>query len=198
MSEMRPAPTDRLLDVGVTDKDWRSNNFLEARYPYAARITAVGLVDMPAFRSQFPAVRFVEADGRRLPFADQSFDIGFSNAVIEHVGGADDQRRFVHELVRTCHRVFIATPNARFPIDPHTLLPLVHWLPRSIRHRVLRLTGNARWASEVALRPIGASEFRSMFPPGVRVRIVRQRVLGLTTVLIAIAETSEPSLGSPR
>jgi methyltransferase family protein len=191
MAEMEPAPSDRLLDVGVIDTAWRSSNFLEARYPYRDQITAVGLEDMPAFRAQFPTVHFVEADGRRLPFDDDSFDIGFSNAVIEHVGGADDQRRFVHELVRTCRRVFLATPNAGFPIDPHTLLPFVHWLPRSIRHRVLHLTGNGRWASEAALRPIGANELRSFFPPGVPVRILRQRALGLTTVLIAITDSRD-------
>ena len=187
LAEMNPQPTDRILDVGVTDTSWRSSNFLEANYPFPECITAVGLGPMPTFQTQFPAVRFVEADGRQLPFDDKSFDIGFSNAVIEHVGGAADQRRFVVELVRTCRHVFIATPNAGFPIDPHTLLPLVHWVPRSMRHRILHLTGNGRWASETALRPLGASELRSFFPAGIPIRIVRQRVLGLTTVLIAIA-----------
>ena len=42
----------------------------------------------------------VQADGRELPFADGAFDLGFSNAVVEHVGGRDEQRRFVHELCR--------------------------------------------------------------------------------------------------
>ena len=68
MAEMQPAPTDRILDVGVTNSAWRSSNFLEAMYPYSDQITAVGLVDMPTFRTQFPRVPFVEADGRRLPF----------------------------------------------------------------------------------------------------------------------------------
>ncbi len=187
IAEMRPEPEDRILDVGVTDTDWRSSNFLEANYPWPDRITAVGLAPMPTFMRLFPAVEFVAADGRHLPFADHAFDIGFSNAVIEHVGGIDEQRAFVAEMVRTCRRVFIATPNAWFPIDPHTLLPFVHWLPRRIRHPVLRSTGNARWASEGALRPVGTSELKAFFPPGSRVRIVRQRLLGLTTVLIAIA-----------
>lgn len=186
MRVMTPGPTDRVLDVGVTDSAWRSSNFLEAGYPWPARITAVANEPMPTFECLFPECRFVVADGRRLPFQDGAFDIGFSNAVIEHVGGAAEQRQFAIEMLRVCRRVFVATPNAAFPIDPHTLLPFAHWLPRRLRHPILRLTGNGRWASEATLRPILANELRSFFRPA-SVRILRQRVLGLTTVLIAVA-----------
>lgn len=187
MELMSPSSTDLVLDVGVTDTAWRSSNPLEAAYPWAERITAVGLEPMPTFQRLFPSVKFVVADGRSLPFADKTFDIGYSNAVIEHVGSLQDQRQFVSELLRTCRRVFISTPNAYFPIDPHTLLPFVHWLPRSVRHPILRATGNRHWANESVLRPIRPGELRSMFPREARVQIVRQRVLGLTAVLTAVA-----------
>jgi SAM-dependent methyltransferase len=187
MELMSPSSTDRVLDVGVTDTAWRSSNPLEAAYPWPERITAVGLEPMPTFERLFPAVKFVVADGRSLPFADKAFDIGYSNAVVEHVGSLADQKRFVSELLRTCRRVFVSTPNAHFPIDPHTLLPFVHWLPRSVRHPILRATGNGQWATESALRPISPAELRCMFPSEASVRIVRQRVMGMTTVLTAIA-----------
>jgi SAM-dependent methyltransferase len=192
MTEMRPAPGDAVLDVGVTDTDWRSSNFLEAMYPWPGRITAVGLQPMPTFQALYPEVRFVVADGRDLPFPDGAFEIGFSNAVIEHVGSREDQARLVAELLRTCRRVFIATPNAGFPVDPHTLLPFVHWLPRRPRDAVLRLTGNARWATEAALNPLTERAFRALFPASAKVRFVRQRILGFTTVLIAIVDRESP------
>lgn len=186
--EMTPGATDTVLDVGVNDTAWRSSNFLESEYPWPERITAVSIAPAPTFEATFPSVRLVIADGRDLPFEDATFDIGFSNAVVEHVGSDEDQRRFVTEMVRTCRRVFIATPNARFPVDPHTLLPFVHWLPRKLRHPLLRATGNERWVGEDHLHPINERQLRRLFPADARVRIVRQRVLGLTTVLIAIAE----------
>lgn len=192
MTTMAPRPTDLVLDVGVIDTTWRSSNFLEASYPWIERITAVGLEPMPTFQRVYPAVRFVVADGRSLPFPDNSFDIGFSNAVVEHVGSREEQRRFVTELVRCCRLVFIATPNAAFPIDPHTLLPFVHWLPRRIRHSILRMTGNRQWAIESALNPLRAGELKSLFPPGSSVRIERQRALGMTTVLVAVAGSRDP------
>lgn len=195
MELMSPSSADLILDVGATDTAWRSSNPLEAAYPWPELITAVGLEPMPTFQRLFPAVRFVVADGRRLPFDDKAFDIGYSNAVVEHVGSLADQRQFVSELLRTCRRVFISTPNAHFPIDPHTLLPFVHWLPRGLRHPILRATGNGNWSSESALRPISVNELRSMFPREAGVRIVRQRVLWMTTVITAIGGEASAGAG---
>jgi len=189
MRMVSPGPTDSLLDVGVTDTAWRSSNFLEAGYPWPEQITAVALNPMPTFKALFPSVPVVVADGRELPFQQLQFDIGFSNAVIEHVGSRSEQRRFVAELVRTCRRVFISTPNAGFPVDPHTLLPFVHWLPRRYRDRVLRGLGQGRWAGESNLNPLRASDLVGLFANDVDVRVVRQRVLGVTTVIIAVAES---------
>jgi hypothetical protein len=187
MRLMLPAEGERILDVGVTDTAWRSGNFLEANYPWPQRITAVALQPMPAFQDQFPEVEFVVADGRALPFGDGAFDVGFSNAVVEHVGSRDQQAAFVGELLRTCRRVFIATPNARFPIDPHTLLPFIHWLSPRLRYPLLRLFRQGRWAREEMLNPLSAGALLSVFPMDANVRLVRQRLFGLTTVLIAIA-----------
>jgi SAM-dependent methyltransferase len=186
MRRMQPAEEDRILDVGVTDTAWRSGNFLEANYPWPHRITAVALKPMPAFEQQFPEVEFVVADGRALPFEDGTFDIGFSNAVVEHVGSRDQQAAFVGELLRTCHRAFIATPNANFPIDPHTLLPFVHWLNPRLRYPLLRLFRQGRWAREEMLNPLSARALLALFPEDAKVRLVRQRLLGLTSVLIAV------------
>ena len=197
METMQPGPDETILDVGVTDADRRASNFLEAMYPRPGQITAVALDDAPAFRRLFPEVDVVVADGRSLPFPDGAFDIGFSNAVIEHVGGRADQRRYAAELVRTCRRVFIATPNSWFPIDPHTLLPLIHWLPRTPRDLLLRATGNGRWAGEANLNPLTASQLRALFPPRVPVRIARQRVAGFTTVLVAIVDADQRSGARP-
>src|SRR5258708_4417901 len=145
---LRPGPETTVVDVGVTDAPFgggSSDNFFEALYPWPERITAVGHTELDRFRAAFPAVRVVRSHGRDLPFSDGDFDLGFSNAVVEHVeGGRDGQRRFVEELCRVAGRVFVTTPNRWFPFDPHTLVPFVHWLPRSrAREHILRGRGFA-------------------------------------------------------
>jgi Methyltransferase domain. len=111
-------------------------------------------------------VRAVRADGRSLPFADGEFELGFSNAVVEHVaGGRNGQRQFVLELCRVAQRVFVTTPNRWFPIDPHTLLPLAHWLPPGAgRQRLFRARG-----FDDVLDPLGPKDLASLFPYPVRV-----------------------------
>src|SRR3954464_6631614 len=142
---LRPGPGTTVLDVGVTDAAFgagSTDNFFEALYPWPERITAVGVTDLETFAASFPRVTAGRAGGRRLPFADDTFDLGFSNAVVEHVaGGREAQREFVHELCRVARRVFVTTPNRYFPLEVHTLVPLAHWLPAEPRTRVLRRAG---------------------------------------------------------
>jgi len=168
---MEPGPNTSVLDVGVTDGPFgngSTDNFFEALYPWPDKITGVGRTELERFAAAFPTVRAVRADGRDLPFGDREFDVGFSNAVVEHVaGGHVGQREFIHELCRVARRVFVSTPNRWFPIEVHTLLPFVHWLPAPTRDRVVP-AGLRRAYGEV-LDPLGPRELASLFPYSVRV-----------------------------
>jgi SAM-dependent methyltransferase len=165
---LAPGPETTVIDVGVTDAPFGSgstDNFFEALYPWPEQVTAVGHTSLERFTAAFPGVAAVRADGRELPFPDGAFDLGFSNAVVEHVaGGREEQRRFVHELCRVARRVFVTTPNRFFPIEVHTLIPFAHWLPRPARDRVLRARG-----FDDVLEPLGPKELASLFPYSVRV-----------------------------
>ena len=151
-----------------------THNFFEELYPWRAQITAVGLHPGDGFRARYPEIAYVRGDGCALPFPDRAFDLYFSNAVIEHVGDRDRQRAFVREALRVAGRVFLTTPNRWFPIEVHTRLPLVHWLPDAAAHRAYDLARKP-WAKENHL--LGAAELRQLFP--VPVRVVN---LGLTLV----------------
>ncbi len=169
MELMEPEAGTTVVDVGVTDAPFGSgstDNFFEALYPWPERITAVGPTGLDRFAAAFPRVRVVQADGRALPFGDGEFDLGFSNAVVEHVaGGREAQRAFARELCRVARRVFVTTPNRWFPVDPHTLLPFAHWLPAgAVRDRLLRARG-----FDDVLDPLGPADLAALFPYPVRV-----------------------------
>jgi SAM-dependent methyltransferase len=181
LEELRPTAETTVVDVGADelgfgDAGCATMNFFEELYPWPERITAVGLHDGAAFSDRYPQVPYVQADACALPFADREFDLYFSNAVIEHVGGEERQHMFVREALRVATRVFITTPNRWFPVEVHTRLPLVHWLPEPAAHRAYELARRG-WAKENHL--LGPGDLRRLFP--VPVRIVN---LGMTLVAI--------------
>jgi len=182
LDELSPTAETTVLDVGADELGFGDSdgcgtlNFFEELYPWPERITALGLHDGAGFRARYPSIRYVQGNALELPFDDGAFDVVFSNAVIEHVGGRDEQRRFVSEALRVGRSVFLTTPNRRFPLEVHTRLPLVHWLPDPVAHRAYRVTGK-RWAEDIHL--LTRRSLASLFPG--RVRIVD---LGLTLVAI--------------
>jgi hypothetical protein len=160
-----PAPDDLILDIGATsDRSYSHSNYLEAWYPHKAMLTAAGIDAGAAFlETAYPGVRFVLADGRDLPFADGSFDYVHSSAVIEHVGGGEQQFAFLSEALRVARKgVFLTTPNRWFPVEFHTVLPLVHWLPPAQFRRVLRMLGLNFFATEETLNLLTAAQLRRM------------------------------------
>jgi SAM-dependent methyltransferase len=175
MDAIRPDERTTVLDVGVDNlgygeaEGWTTANFFEELYPWRERITAVGIHDGERFRSRYWQVAYVQADGCELPFADDEFDVVFSNAVVEHLQDRERQRRFISEATRVGRCAFLATPNRRFPVEVHTRLPFVHWLPSSGAGRVYDLLGKS-WARELEL--LSASDLRSLFPSPDRVRII--------------------------
>jgi hypothetical protein len=98
---------------------------------------------------------FMVADGRDLPLADDQFDLALANAVIEHVGDAANQRKFVAEQARVARDWVITTPNRWFPVESHTSAVLRHWSPawRQQRTEFTRLLSRREFAE---LLPDGA------------------------------------------
>jgi hypothetical protein len=112
-----------ILIVGVHASDDGVNNLIE-RGLAAAAPRSVGLGLGPQGP---PWIEYVMGDGCNLPFDDDAFDLVFSNAVIEHVGDADRQQRFVREHARVGRSWMLTTPNRWFPVEAHDHTLFTHW-----------------------------------------------------------------------
>ncbi|MCR5878837.1 class I SAM-dependent methyltransferase [Phenylobacterium sp. J367] len=190
LHEMDPGPEDTLLDVGATsDQTLEHSNYAVAWYPHKSKITTVGIDDASFLETRYPGVTFRKADGRALPFADGSFDFVHSSAVLEHVGARADQARFIAELWRVARKgVFLTTPNRWFPIEFHSVLPLVHWLPRPAFWRVLNATGRGELADEAVLNLLGGEDLRKVAQAsGAAGKVASVSLLGWPSNLLLIA-----------
>lgn len=188
MTTMRPMPSDTIVDVGVNATEYSaSDNYLEKHYPYPQKITAVALENAAGFSSRYPKIPFIRANGCNLPFKTNQFAIGYSNAVLEHVGSPDDQCAFIKELYRVSRRGYLAIPNKYFPVEVHTRIPLLHlFLPKQWFDRVAILI-KKKWATGDYMHFLDVKEFTSLLArAGIgHLTIHRQRLFGFTITLVA-------------
>ena len=163
-----PKPLD-VIDIGGTCEFWEQRGWADRD---DVSVTLVNLMEQERRHSNIhPTV----GDATSLAeHADASFDIAFSNSVIEHLFNLDNQRAMAREVRRVARAYWIQTPNYWFPVEPHFLFPAWHWLPVSTRVAVLRRRGVGwmgrcpdpdfarRVVSEVRL--MRRRELRGMFP----------------------------------
>ena len=186
MHHFSPKAGDRVLDLGVTpDTSLPESNFFERLYPFRQSLTAASIEDAAEIEQTFPGVTFVRIEVDRLPFPDDHFDILFCSAVVEHVGDRSNQRRFINEALRVSKRFFFTTPNRLFPLEFHTLLPFVHWLPRAAHQRVLRGMGKEFWARTDNLNLLTAGSLRRLFPSCSDLTVRSLRLFGWPSNVIA-------------
>jgi hypothetical protein len=195
VSTFRPSPTQTILDIGVSADDHRSSNHFEKRYPHTERICGLSVERLPELRDQFPDLVLVQGDGRALPFADGSFDFVYSHAVIEHVGSQAQQVRFLAEALRVArHGILITTPNRWHPVETHTGLPLLHFLPAPLYRAVYKRLGKGMYASEGTLHLMGAPTLRALArkvnPKDASVRLHRVRWIGFASNLVLVVQKS--------
>jgi hypothetical protein len=192
----RPSVAASILDVGATsDRAYDHSNYLAAWYPHKSRITAVGIDDASFLESLYPGLTFLRADGRNLPFEAGRFDFVHSSAVLEHVGTRESQANFLGELWRVAREgIFVTTPNRWFPVEFHTILPLVHWLPRPLFCRVLKAMGRNFFADEENLNLLSRHDLAAVAGMAgiARFRIDSVALLGWPTNLMLVARKRSP------
>lgn len=192
IATLRPRPEETVLDVGVTsDQTYEASNYFEELYPHKSRITAAGIDDASFLETQYPGVRFVEANILNLPFEDGSFDILHSAAVWEHVGSRSNQQKMLHECLRVARRaVCLTTPNRWFPIELHTQMPLLHWLPPGIYRPIYAKLGLSFFSKEENLNLLSLGDIKSFAQahPDWRFSYKKVPLLGFTSNLVLFAE----------
>ena len=167
---MKPGPSDIVLDVGGFPGFWTL-----APQP-VKRIDTLNVHEVYWDGKQAPNhnIKTLVGDGCSLAMPDQSYDIAFSNSVIEHVGSWERQRQFAKEIRRVGLRIWVQTPAYECPIEPHYLAPFVHYFPRSFQKKFVRWCTVWGWIERPdrdqvnsmveTTRLLRKSEMRKLFP----------------------------------
>lgn len=115
--------------------------------------------------------QLVEGDACNVvQFAGRSFDVVFSNSVIEHVGPAEKQAEFAREARRLGKAYWVQTPSKWFPIEAHTGLPFYWFYPKWVRDALMRRWRKrlpAWWADYISTtRVLSRRRMAELFPDG--------------------------------
>jgi len=189
-----PAPATVLVvgvgpDGGTLGADDDPRNRVEGGLQSAGyELTALAFDDIVPAGLIAGGAAFLRGDGLHLPFRDAAFDVVLSNAVAEHVGGPDAATRFIEESRRVARHLAIhTTPNRWFPIETHTKLPLVHWLPRAWQSRLLGRCRSYQWQDTDHL--FSTREFVTLSPGG---RVTRTWPRSWPMTIVVAWQTAGP------
>jgi len=123
----------RILDVGGRTRYWKERGW--ADHP---QINIFSLNLKPE-KQEYQNITPITGDATDLSqFEDQSFDVVFSNSVIEHLFVFENQRRMAAEVKRVGKMYWVQTPNYWFPVEPHFLIPGWQWFPIGLRVAIIR------------------------------------------------------------
>ena len=205
---LQPGEDTTILDVGGTAYNWNAVEMrsqvtilnlgappdvsadppseTRPRVSFGARRSAPGGCNKPNYT-------FVSGTGTDLRYSDGSFDVAFSNSVIEHLASAEDRRAFARELRRVGRCLWVQTPARSFPFEPHLLAPFIHLLPRHWQRRLVRnftgwglLTRPSAERVDAVLGEIhllGFDAMQALFPD---CEIQVERFLGLPKAYVAV------------
>jgi SAM-dependent methyltransferase len=143
-------------------------------------------------------------ESEQLPFDDHFFDIVYCSSVIEHVTvpkkevwsllsgkefrtkSLNRQKVFANEIRRLGKQYYVQTPYKHFPVESHTWLPFIAWLPRRIQIPLLKIT-NTFWVKKT--NPdwylLNRKEMSGLFEEAI---IVSEKSFGITKSIMAIKD----------
>ena len=92
-----------------------------------------------------------------------SSDVVVTNATIEHVGGRKNQKKMINNIIKLTKKIFIiTTPNKFYPVEFHTKIPFIHWLPNLVYRKILSYLGLSFYAKEKNLNLLSKRDVKKM------------------------------------
>ena len=128
---------------------------------------------------------FMTGDACDVDLPSNSFDIAFSNSVIEHVGDRTRRSAFAKHVRRLAPKYWVQTPAKYFPIEAHTGMPFWWYYPEDVRQALIK-----KWRKELPLWTemvegttlVQRAELHEIFPDAV---ISPERAFGVVKSYVA-------------
>ena len=151
-----------VLDIGTTNDDANESSNIIIKNLIGIKIfksISDQLIDLKLFSKTLK--KSIIDDFTEEEIKNFQSDLVISNATIEHVGNLENQVKMCENIINLSRKYFIImTPNRFHPLEFHTKIPIIHWLPKGIHRKILRLFGLKFLAEEKNLNLLSQHDFK--------------------------------------
>ena len=154
---------NEVLDIGTTnDTKNKSSNFIVKNLKNVKNFYSISdqLITSSFFKKTLQ--KSITENFSEYEIENLKSDLVISNATIEHVGNYDNQKAMFNNMIKLSKKIIIiSTPNRYHPLEFHTKIPLIHWLPKNIHRKILKNIGLTFFSKEENLNLLSKSDFNS-------------------------------------
>ena len=124
-----------IVDLGGTENFW---NIIDTEFliEYKVKITLINLINYKIKNKKIFSQ--INQDFFKYDFVNNSFDLSFSNSVIEHLGDAKKIISFCNLHKNLSKYYYLQTPNKYFFIEPHFMFPFFNFMPKAFQLFILK------------------------------------------------------------
>ena len=152
-----------ILDIGTTsDTENISSNFIIKNLKNVKNFYSISdqLITLPFFKKKLQ--KSIIENFSEYEIENFKSDLVVSNATIEHVGNYNNQKTMVSNMIKLSKKmVIISTPYRYHPLEFHTKIPFIHWLPKKIHRMILKKFNLVFYSKEENLNLLSRSDLSS-------------------------------------
>jgi len=185
-----------LLDIGTTnDSKLSSSNFFCRMFDKIPKHKSISNQKINNSRFERCLKKSITSNFSKKAINILKSDLVISSAVIEHVGNFKNQTNKVRNMIQLSKKyVIITTPNRFFPVEVHTKLPLIHWLPKKMFRKILLSLRMDYFACEKNLNLLDIIELKKIldtFSREISYKIYNIRFLYFVSNFLVICKVKE-------
>ena len=154
---------NEVLDIGTTnDTKNNSSNFIVKNLKNIENFNSISdqLITSSFFKKKLQ--KSIIENFSEYEIENFKSDLVVSNATIEHVGNYNNQKTMVSNMIKLSKKmVIISTPYRYHPLEFHTKIPFIHWLPKKIHRKILKKFNLDFYSKEENLNLLSKSDLIS-------------------------------------
>jgi hypothetical protein len=131
-----------ILDIGSTNDENQSSNIIIKKLKFFKEFNSISNQKISNDFFKKTLKKSITENLFHSEIKKFESDVVISNATIEHVGSKKKQIKMCENIIKLSKKYFIIiTPNRLHPLEFHTKIPLIHWMPKKIHRKILKFLG---------------------------------------------------------